>query len=79
LSEFLHSLFLRCFSPLPAKEVETWGSRPIEGRDWGISERCDPVLLEIMEEQQCAVCEEAGKSDGCDIVLFCVIPFLTLF
>lgn len=38
-----------------------WGSCPVNGRDWGTSESCDPAIIEelIRRFDQCRV--EAGR------------------
>lgn len=41
-----------------------WGSRPVPGKDWGQSERCDCNVMEIMT----SMLEEACSGNGCSVL-----------
>ena len=34
-------------TPMPRSSMN-WGSRPVSGKDWGASKKCDPTIIEIL-------------------------------
>lgn len=43
---------------------QRWGSRPVEGRDWGSSEQCDPLILEELSRRFEHTTIDAGLLDN---------------
>lgn len=37
-------------TPMPTKPAENWGSRPIEGKDWGESDRCCDKTCDVCQK-----------------------------
>ena len=48
------------FRPM-MKQMDVWGSRPIPGRDWGASCRCDDYIIQEMLYQLERDCDSAGE------------------
>lgn len=49
-------------TPCMKPQDQGWGSCPVEGRDWGTSEPCDPVIIEELSRRFEKSCIDAGKT-----------------
>lgn len=67
------------FRPLMKQDIG-WGSRPVKGRDWGNSFKCNDIVIETLVAQF----EEAGRVAGTstrdyEVLSSCCILYLFVF
>jgi hypothetical protein len=61
-------------TPLMKQACQAWGSRPVEGMDWGCSERCDERHLAMLSSKFLAWLAEAGQLGSSESTLGEIFP-----